>query len=56
MRFGASNPVVNKIQSASFQGGDIMKLENGQSKLGLPPLNLEQQEALQKVSNELKGG
>ncbi|XP_055521877.1 poly(U)-binding-splicing factor PUF60-like isoform X2 [Leucoraja erinacea] len=30
-------------------GGDIMKLENGQSKLGLPPLNLEQQEALQKA-------
>uniref|UniRef100_A0A4W3GPB0 Poly-U binding splicing factor a n=1 Tax=Callorhinchus milii TaxID=7868 RepID=A0A4W3GPB0_CALMI len=26
-----------------------MKLENGQSKLGLPPLNLEQQEALQKA-------
>ncbi|XP_041039061.1 poly(U)-binding-splicing factor PUF60-like isoform X1 [Cetorhinus maximus] len=30
-------------------GGDIMKLENGQSKLGLPPLNPEQQEALQKA-------
>eukprot|EP00062_Callorhinchus_milii_P015804 gi/632966426/ref/XP_007899409.1/ PREDICTED: poly(U)-binding-splicing factor PUF60 isoform X1 [Callorhinchus milii] len=30
-------------------GGDVMKLENGQSKLGLPPLNLEQQEALQKA-------
>ncbi|XP_048473331.1 poly(U)-binding-splicing factor PUF60 [Rhincodon typus] len=30
-------------------GGDIMKLENGQSKLGLPPLNPEQQEALQKT-------
>ncbi|XP_059827509.1 poly(U)-binding-splicing factor PUF60-like isoform X2 [Hypanus sabinus] len=31
------------------QGGDIMKLENGQTKLGLPPLNPEQQEALQKA-------
>ncbi|XP_072911333.1 poly(U)-binding-splicing factor PUF60-like isoform X3 [Hemitrygon akajei] len=30
-------------------GGDIMKLENGQTKLGLPPLNPEQQEALQKA-------
>uniref|UniRef100_UPI00398EBC48 poly(U)-binding-splicing factor PUF60 isoform X1 n=1 Tax=Pristiophorus japonicus TaxID=55135 RepID=UPI00398EBC48 len=30
-------------------GGDILKLENGQSKLGLPPLNPEQQEALQKA-------
>lgn len=41
-----------------FQGADSIKMENGQStgtKLGLPPLTPEQQEALQKVRVHLLG-
>ena len=38
-----------------MQGGEALKMENGQStasKLGLPPLTPEQQEALQKVRSD----
>ncbi|RXM29253.1 Poly(U)-binding-splicing factor PUF60 [Acipenser ruthenus] len=41
-----------KLACLCLQGGEAMKMENGQStgsKLGLPPLTTEQQEALQKA-------
>lgn len=43
-------------QVCSPQGGKALMMENGQStasKLGLPPLTPEQQEALQKVTTSL---
>lgn len=42
---------------SALQGGEALKMENGQgtgSKLGLPPLTPEQQEALQRVRKSQK--
>lgn len=42
------------ISVPELQGGEALTMENGQgtgSKLGLPPLTPEQQEALQRVSH-----
>lgn len=44
---------INLVVSG-FQGGEALTMENGQgtgSKLGLPPLTPEQQEALQRVGH-----
>ena len=45
-----------QIAVSELQGGEALTMENGQgtgSKLGLPPLTPEQQEALQRVSPPL---